>query len=316
VNPAFGNVQRMVERVTGAWGRPFTKVRQGFGSPTFLILFAGLIAASAAWLAAWAGEEPPALNPFAPVRQDREDAVPGYLEMSDGRVFVGTIYMTRDKRLKIEDDSLGLGGEAVSPKASEKRQREIPLRAIRQIEAKVEKEWMEKEWRFKESALDEKVYTGRAYPARKYVHTVTLHDGRKITGPVAEIFYVQPLREPASGPRSEEDNQPLRFMIHKRDKGEPGATLQELAYVKLIKLGNEAVEEGKKKALRMRNAPSKGTKKTSTQGKRLPTERLQPSEAEPRAAPTTENRIAEGEGPPVPAKKARRNKLSPNHEDE
>ncbi len=88
--------------------------------------------------------------------------------------------MTRDKRLQVWDEQL-------------QREREVPLGVVRQIECSVQKEWMEKEWRFAESASDAKVYTGRAYPAREYTHTVTLEDGRKLTGPLAEILYVQPL---------------------------------------------------------------------------------------------------------------------------
>ncbi len=270
MNSAFGKPRRWVDRGTEASGWAFAGLRLGFARPSPIAVLGGLIAACAACFAAQADEEPPALNPFAHVRQDRDDMVPGYLEMSDGRLFVGNIYMTRDKRLKIEDESLGMGGDAASRATSQKRQREIPLRAIRQIEAKVEREWMEKEWRFKESALDEKVYTGRAYPARKYVHTVTLNDGRAITGSVAEIFYAQPLRESATDSQPEEDAEPIRFMIHKRDKGKPGTTLEQLAYVKLIKLGADVIEEGKKKASATGNASSRGPKKTLAPGKRGP----------------------------------------------
>ena len=137
-------------------------------SETFAFVVAWLISGVAQ------AQEPPALNPFGPVRTERDDAVPGYLEMSDGKVVVGNIYMTRDKRLKIYD-------------ASTKRQREIPLRVIKQIECKVLKEWMEKEWRFKELALDEKYYTGREYPSREVEYTITLHDDRTITGPPRRI---------------------------------------------------------------------------------------------------------------------------------
>lgn len=248
-----------------------------------------------------AGEEPAALNPFGAVRQDRDDAVPGYLELSDGRIFVGNIYMTRDKRLKMEDSSRRIGGGDRAPDdQSEKRQREIPLRVVREIEAKTEKEWIEKEWRFKELALDEKYYTGRTYPARMYVHTVTLKDGRKITAPVAEIFYVKPFRELSSGPRSEEDNEPIRFMIHKRDKGEPGTTLKALTYVKRIKLGEDAVEEGKKRAARSK-APPGGTKKTS--GKRRPVALSKSSEDEESAGPTEKEKNEDDEDRPAPAKR-------------
>jgi hypothetical protein len=214
-------------------------------------------------------EEPPALNPFGSVKRDRDDAIPGYLEMSNGRVVVGNIYMTRDKRLRLEDAMRQIGGGDTPDDNSEKRQREIPLRVVSQIEAKVEKEWMEKEWRFKELALDEKYYTGKSYPSRTYVHMITLKDGRKLTGPLAEIIYVKPFRETAAGPRSEEETEELRFQLHKRDKGEPGATLKDLAFVKRIKLGEDAVEEGKKKAAkaesrsRPRSKPS--SKKTESE---------------------------------------------------
>jgi len=192
-------------------------------------------------------EEPPALNPFGPVKQDREDAVPGYLEMSNGKVYTGNVYMTRDKRLKIYDEKM-------------QRQREIPLSKVSKIECQVKKEWMEKEWRFKELALDEKVYTGRSYPAREYVHTITLTDGRTITGPLAELIYVQPYtyspRE-ATGYRPEVE--PQKFPIHKRDKGEMGTDLKSLLYVKVIKLGKEALEEGKKKASAYRPPATPGS---------------------------------------------------------
>lgn len=206
-------------------------------SPTYRFWWAIGMAACcvSVWSRAEAGEEPPALNPFAPVRQDRQDAEPGYVELSDGSIYVGSVYMTRDKRLKIWDANL-------------QRQREIPLRAIRQIECKVEKEWMEREWRFKELALDEKMYTGRNYPARLYVHTVTLRsDGRTITGPLAEIIYVRPYADPSAGLDASK-LQPQRFLLHKRDKGPPGTDLKSLVYVKLVRLGKDAYEEGLAKA--------------------------------------------------------------------
>jgi hypothetical protein len=183
-----------------------------------------------------AEEEPPTINPFGPVKTERDDAVPGYVEMSDGKVYFGTVYMTRDKRLKLWDAQL-------------ERQREVPLRVIREIECKVQKEWIEKEWRFKESALDEKVYTGRSYPSREYTHTVTLQDGRKLTGPLAEIIYVQPIFASSDAPNRDPSRlEPERFMLHKRDKGEIGTDLKSLRYVKLVKLGPAALEEGKRKA--------------------------------------------------------------------
>jgi hypothetical protein len=171
-------------------------------------------------------DEPPAVNPFRPAPNQREDAVPGRLELSNGKIFTGQIYLTRNKRLMIYDEA-------------KQRQREIPLGAVKQIDCQVKKEWMEKEWKFKEQTLDEKMYTGRQYPAREYVHTITLHDGRTITGTLSGIIYVQPSDNPQAPTE--------HFVLHKRDKGEWNQQLKDLVYVKEVKLGKEALAKGNKK---------------------------------------------------------------------
>ena len=150
--------------------------------------------------------------------------MPGCLELSDGSVHPGMIYLTRDARVKIYDERL-------------ERQREVPLQAVKQIDCKVKREWLEKEWKFKETTSDEKILTGRSYPAREYIHTITLRSGRTITGPLAAIVYVQ------ASPQQEAE----RFLLNKRNKGEAGKTLKSLVYVKRIKLGEDAIEDGKKK---------------------------------------------------------------------
>ena len=230
--PESGRLGGPAHRASGA-------TRMGWPTAMALAL-AGL-----AWLLAGVGrlasqaaeEEPPVVNPFGPRPTDREDAVPGYVETSDGKVYPGLIYMTRDKRLKLYDDQL-------------QRQREIPLRVVKQIDCHIKKEWMEKEWRFKELALDEKMYTGREYPAREYLHTITLQDGRQITGPLAEIIYVKPyMPKPEPGSKTyQPEGEPMRFILYKRHKGEIGQSLKSLVYVKCIKLGEEALEEGRRKA--------------------------------------------------------------------
>lgn len=169
--------------------------------------------------------EPPELNPFGPSSQERDDGMPGFLETSDGKVHPGTITLTRDARLKIFD-------------GQEKKFREIPLKAVKRIDCKVVKEWMEKEWRFKENASDEKYFTGRGYPAREYTHTITLSNGRKIEGALSGIVYV----------RDEKGDAPTRYLLHKRDKGAPGTELNSLVYVRTVRLGPQALAEGKRKA--------------------------------------------------------------------
>jgi hypothetical protein len=189
--------------------------------------------------------EPPALNPFArnpAMAGEREDAIPGYVEMSDGSIHYGRLYLTRDKRIQIYDATI-------------ERQREIPLDKVAQLECKVMKEWIEKDWRFKELALDEKLYSGKSYPAREYKYALTLQDGRTIEGSTSGIVYLIPGDYGPTKPgeyRPEGD--PERYFLHKRDKGKVGEQLKDLKYVKSIKLGEEAFQAGKKKALSHRNS--------------------------------------------------------------
>lgn len=180
-----------------------------------------------------AADEPPAINPFGPRPAAVQDAEPGRVELSSGKVYSGMIYLTRDARLKIHDQRL-------------QRQREIPLRAVARIDCEVKREWMEKEWRFKETTTDEKLTTGREYPAREYLHTITLRDGRKIRGPLAALVYLRPTSaasDPSGDPRTSPE--PLRFVLRKRDKGKPGAEMKSLVYVRSIRLGKEAIETKK-----------------------------------------------------------------------
>ena len=180
--------------------------------------------------------EPPAINPFGNSSSEREDAVPGCVELSDGSMHPGLIYLTRDAQLKIYDEKL-------------ERQREVPLTAVKQVECTIKKEWMEKEWKFKETTSDEKIYTGREYPSREYLHTITLKDERTITGSLSAIIYVKPKPDKTKqAEETSEEPEPERFLLNKRNKGEPGETLKSLVYVKQIKLGADALEDGLKKA--------------------------------------------------------------------
>ena len=185
-------------------------------------------------------QEPPAVNPFGPRDKSRPDALPGYLERSDGLIHAGLIYLTRDARLKIFDED-------------QKRTRDVPLNAVKRIDGTVKREWMEREWRFKENANDEKVYTGRSYPSREYLHTITLHDGRTIRGSLSAIIYVQA--------ESPSDSEPKKFLLHERDKGQPGTELKSLAFVRTIELGDKAFEDGKQRAMAAETAKKAAAKK-------------------------------------------------------
>jgi hypothetical protein len=171
--------------------------------------------------AAGGGEEPP--NPFGTVRRQRTDAIGGAVYLSNGKTIRGKVYLTRGHLLRIYD-------------AQKQRVREVPLRVVKEIVCIVKKQWNEKEWRFKENANDKKVFTGRTYPARIYVHQIKLKRGDSITGPLAALVYLEP-DPPAASKARVRPEKPRRFLLHKRDKGEPGTTLKELVYVKRIVLG-------------------------------------------------------------------------------
>lgn len=187
---------------------------------------AGLLAA-ASLTAPLAADDPPPINPFGPRSAERADARPGYAELSDGTILPGQISLTQDARLKIYDRQA-------------RRLREVPLRAVQQLQCEVEEEWLEREWRFKENANNEKVYTGRRYPARKYVHTIALANGSQIQGDLSGILYV----------RMSGRGKPIRLLMHKRDKGPVGAGLESLVYLRRVELGDQALLDGLRRQAR------------------------------------------------------------------
>jgi hypothetical protein len=224
----------------------------------------GVLLAVLVWLNASAdltsAADPPTIDPFGPKPAVRDDAIPGYVELSNGTIRPGQIYLTRDKRLKILDQQLN-------------RQREIPLRAVAQIECRVKRQWTQNEWKFKESANDEKIYTGRRYRVQEYIHTITLHDGRTVTGPLSALVYVQSDEDTvASSTATSEPAKPERYVLHKRQKGKMGRDPRPLVYVERIKLGEEALREGRKKAAARHSAADnletdKGTDESKTPSK-------------------------------------------------
>jgi hypothetical protein len=230
--------------------------RAGISNPLFGAIVCGWIGSCIlSNFHVFGADDPPALQPFAAQpSQQREDALPGYIELSDGTIHPGRIYLTRDKHLQIYDESI-------------QRQRETPLESVEQIECSVKREWLEKEWKFKETTNDEKMFTGRTYPSREYLHTITLQDGRKISGPLSCVIYLKPQKS-LSTPKSdivkqeEEDVQtkPERFFLNKRNKGEPGDSLDSLVYVKRIRFGKNALEEGLTQAAKSRAGQKKPQK--------------------------------------------------------
>ena len=174
--------------------------------------------------------EKPATNPFgAPgTGVTRQDAVPGYLELSSGLKVPGHIFTTRAARLKIYN----LDREIYEY---------VPVPALKSIDAVIEWERMDKEWRFKEAGNPEKVYSGREYPVRKVCYVLTLLNDHKIRGHIlGQPLYVM------------HNDKADRFLLHDRDKGAMGQTPADIPYIKHVELGpeayNQAVDELKARA--------------------------------------------------------------------
>jgi len=179
-------------------------------------------------------------NPFtgkAASGSRRRDAVPGYVELSSGLKVPGRIYTTRAKRLKIYN-------------LDRKIYEYVPVPTCRRIEAVVEWARMDKQWRFKEAGSPEKVYTGKSYPVRMLAWRLTLLNGHEIQGHIlGQPLYV------------EHNQKRERFILHKRDKGALGETLDDLLYLRRVEFGpkayNQAVDELAEKASKAASDESK-----------------------------------------------------------
>ena len=157
-------------------------------------------------------EAPDKEAPAPPVGRDAPpppDSVSGSLALSNGDRVEGLIHLTRDATLKLFDPA-------------KKKLLSVRLDELTHVEQKPVNERMEKEWRWKENANDEKVYTGREYPMRELDTTLHFKDGRALTGALTALIFVR------------NANGEQRFILHKRQKGEPGQKPADLVYVALV----------------------------------------------------------------------------------
>jgi len=135
--------------------------------------------------------------------------VKGAVELSDGTRVAGQVYI--------------VGGSFFIFNEAQKKRYAVRTEEVRKLEARVEKEYMAGKWFFKEDGRDEKVYTGEKYPVRHYVHRVTFHDGRSLTGHIiAKTIYVK------------SDGKPRRFMLRRKDEGIVEESLDDLLYVREV----------------------------------------------------------------------------------
>jgi len=165
-------------------------------------------------------------------------AVDGTLSTSDGQTFTGVLFTSGGKPLRIFE-------------RGKSQFVDFTLKDIVRLDVAVEEEHEEPYWYWKQSGSDEKVFTGKTYPWRKYITTVTLLGGRTLTGDLDGLLYIE-VPSPTGDPSVQTTGTPqptgarkLRFLLHKRDKGEEGQKASELVYVTAVTVTQGAKQEAK-----------------------------------------------------------------------
>ena len=164
--------------------------------------------------AAKPAEDPAAgANPFRKARGPffHRDALPGVIELSNGKQLPGGVYTTLEKPWIVWDEPT-------------KCWRRVPFINCLSIAAVVEQERMELKWRWKGMGEPEKVFTGKKYPLRRLHWRFKLIDGTVVEGSTkGQPVFVELLGKVA-GP----------FVLHERMKGKEDETLDQLVYVRKI----------------------------------------------------------------------------------
>ena len=160
------------------------------------------------------------INPFRQKREFfRADALPGVIELSNGKQLPGGLYTTREKPWLVWSQPT-------------KSWRRVPLINLLSITAVVVEERMELRWRWKGMGEPEKVYTGKSYPFRRVRWRFKLIDGSVLEGPTkGQPLWVE-LRGKATGP----------FVLHERSKGQDGQTLKDLVYVRKVVISRRMMQ--------------------------------------------------------------------------
>ena len=137
----------------------------------------------------------------------------GILALSDGHIVRGSLSTTPYQPLRVWIEE-------------KQEYDDIDFSEIRSIQSNVVWERDEPEWKFAASGSDVKEYSGRTYPARQTDYTFTLKDGSTVSGAVSAPIYIE-----TGGTQT-------GYILHKRDKGDPGQTLNSLVYIKNVTFGD------------------------------------------------------------------------------
>jgi len=155
------------------------------------------------------------VNPFQPKHAfRRRDALPGVVELSDGRQIPGGLYTTQEKDWEVHVEK-------------EQRWRRVPPILVLSISAVVLEEKMEPRWRWKAMGVPERVYTGKLYPYRRFLWKFHLIDDSYVTGTIkGQPLWIEKL-PPLTGRHGP-------FVLHERFTGPEDTKLEDHPYVKRV----------------------------------------------------------------------------------
>jgi hypothetical protein len=164
---------------------------------------------------------PEGIDPFARSRTKHPaSAVPGVLELSDGRRIPGWLHTTG-------------GGPLLVYVEGEKRWRRIPPAAALSVTALTVEQTTKPDWRWQAMGQPERVYTGQSRVATRLLWRVRLADGGEIVGTVKG----QPIHMTRDGERVGP------FVLHERLRGKPGQKPEDLVYVRRIVFSRRLMEQ-------------------------------------------------------------------------
>ena len=182
---------------------------------------------------------------------------PAAVYLSDGKVLTGAISLTRGRSLKLNIPKAGtlkttdmVTGEDVQYG----KVRQFTLEPVREIRFYPQKEEMRRKWKFIEKTkYDEetakadyspaaKSYSGRPYPVRYLGATVVFASGESLEGHLyTATVYLQT------------QDKTHKLVLRSKQRGEQGTTLDELVYVRRIKLLDEGKHVAAKISVRFKD---------------------------------------------------------------
>ena len=163
-------------------------------------------------------------EPTDPFRKSKEtflrpDALPGVIELSNGKQLPGGVYTTLEKPWIVWSEAT-------------KSWRRIPFITLLSITAVVEQERIELRWRWKGMGEPERVYTGEKYPWRRLHWRFKMIDGSVVEGSTkGQPVWVE-FRGKRYGP----------WVLHERMKGKDGEVLEDLVYIKKIVISRKMMD--------------------------------------------------------------------------